>query len=816
MAVKFVCAGRLDPWDLLKPLVAVPKAEFKDPSAGVDENTEEPSESSDEAVAEHVGRLSLEPTEEPTTLTKQVPVPVPAMLEEPEDTQLTAVTPAPVAENISMEADPTDAAPIEEMQAPMETENSGFIMDLEGDAGIHVPKKLQKAPIVRAPSPVDENPGFFMDLDGDAEVHVPKKLQKPPVVRQPSPANSISSDGSEKIVFVPRSDRGRPPPTPKTQTSNASTNLNAPITPKSMPPTPKPVVTSTIVQSRTVTTSVTVSGPPTKAKEVSPADNYIQLNSQTGFNGQRATPGSKRRKSKGKGKAPASSKSADQEAYDDYVENVAATMRAEAKDDPYNELLKDPIFAAPRKRDLGDDDGNDAWTDESGDEDDEAEDDAAIEAYKNGWDSDHIRALQDQSTDEDEPRGLVSKILLRRKRCVGGIQYLVKWDGYDTDDARWVYKKHLDSSADVKIKRFEEKRSKNQKEQDDAYKAYKKAWDAENLRQLEDLSTDYEGSKGLVSRILLKRKRPSGLQYLIKWDGYDTDDASWIHEDNLDSSADVKVRRFEKKLLRIQAEGPSIEDSDSEDTDYNMDNTKDSDEEEDCEEDSEDDDEDDDEDDEGDTEDNDRKLAIVLQMQEDGVMAVDNYTELEELSDDFFPMGVGKKSKKQKKAKKSLLHIEADPYTGRYPNASKMAAQFDELDEFDVMDWERPSLTMGKKKKKGKGYQGDLEGIDPELREQIGNAWDKDRAAKKRRKIEREELRAQGLLGVKAQKTGKADLKEKYARGMTMTQVFDEIRQFMLRDHSRYLFPRFCSFLSPQGIISSTIANITTACHSRQ
>ncbi|KAI5789927.1 hypothetical protein FPQ18DRAFT_261297 [Pyronema domesticum] len=546
-------------------------------------------------------------------------------------------------------------------------------MDLEGDAEIHVPKKLQKAAIVRAPSPVDENPGFFMDLDGDSEVHVPKKLQKPPVVRQSSPANSISSDGSEKIVFVPRSNRGRPPPTPKTQPSNASTTLNAPITPKSMPPTPKPVVASTIVQSRTVTTSITVSGPSTKAKEVSPADNYIQLNGQTGFNGQRATPASKRPKSKGKGKAPASSKSADQEAYDDYVENVAATMLAEAKDDPYNELLKDPIFAALRKRDLGDEDGNDASTDDSGDEGDEAEDDAAIEAYKNGWDSDHI--------------------------------------------------------------------------------PYKKAWDAENLRELEDLSTDYEGSKGFVSRILLKRKRPSGLQYLIKWDGYDTDDASWIHEDNLDSSADVK--------------------------------TKDSDEEEDSEEDS----EDDDEDDDGDTEDDDRKLAILLQMQEDGMMAVDNFTELEELDDDFFPMGVGKKSKKQKKSKKSLLDIEADPYTGRYPSASKMAAQFDKLDEFDVMDWERPSLTMGKKKKKGKGYQGDLEGIDPELREQIGNAWHKDRVAKKLRKIQREEVRAQGLLGVKAQKTGKADLKEKYARGMTMTQVFDEIRQFMLRDHSSLALP---------------------------
>jgi hypothetical protein len=148
-------------------------------------------------------------------------------------------------------------------------------------------------------------------------------------------------------------------------------------------------------------------------------------------------------------------------------------------------------------------------------------------------------------------------------------------------------------------------------------------------------------------------------------------------------------------------------------------------------------------------------------------------------------MGVGKKSKQQKKraSKRGIPDITPDR-SGRYPSASKLASDYD---GFDVMDWERASLQNQKKVKKGKARIAALNLSDSELEATLNQSWMRDREKKKLRKIERQEMRLQGLLGVKAKKTGKPDLSEKYKEGMTMTQVFEEIKQFMMRDHNRLL-----------------------------
>jgi hypothetical protein len=56
-------------------------------------------------------------------------------------------------------------------------------------------------------------------------------------------------------------------------------------------------------------------------------------------------------------------------------------------------------------------------------------------------------------------------------------------------------------------------------------------------------------------------------------------------------------------------------------------------------------------------------------------------------------------------------------------------------------------------------------------------AWENDRIKKKERKEEREDLRAQGLLG---SKNGKPDLKQKYKEGMGIHAVKDEIKMFLM------------------------------------
>ena len=70
---------------------------------------------------------------------------------------------------------------------------------------------------------------------------------------------------------------------------------------------------------------------------------------------------------------------------------------------------------------------------------------------------------------------------------------------------------------------------------------------------------------------------------------------------------------------------------------------------------------------------------------------------------------------------------------------------------------------------------------DRELKEELTSAWDNDRAKKRLKKAEREELRMQGLLSSTGKK-GKADLSQKYLQGMTLKQVMDELRIFLQED----------------------------------
>ena len=391
-----------------------------------------------------------------------------------------------------------------------------------------------------------------------------------------------------------------------------------------------------------------------------PEADFLKLNGEPEWNGKRMTSGNKRRKPKGESKRQRNRRAADLEAIDDYLENITATMRAEAA-----ETGEMPSDGFGLLRDLG---GDDIWLDDSStDDDDAASDSDAVRKYKAGWDDDSIRDFDEISTDEEGPRGLISKVLNKRTRP-SGLQYLIKWDGYETDDATWTLSKKLDSLSDAKVKGFEE--------------AY-----AEKEAQMEESS----GSESS--------------------DEYDEDE-----------------------------------------------------------------DEDDDDDDE------DSKLAKLLQRHEEGLMGEDDdFANIIDFDDDFIPMS-GKRNRNKRQSRQTVPDITMDPRTGRYPSASEMASAYD---AFDVMDWERPSIS----RKKGKGRMAELNLSDSELEAQIEGSWQRDRMSKKLRKMEREQLRREGLLGVKAQKTGKINMLDKYKEGITMTQIYDEIREFMMREHSRYVCP---------------------------
>ena len=120
---------------------------------------------------------------------------------------------------------------------------------------------------------------------------------------------------------------------------------------------------------------------------------------------------------------------------------------------------------------------------------------------------------------------------------------------------------------------------------------------------------------------------------------------------------------------------------------------------------------------------------------------------------------------------------------GEFPSASKLA---DAYDEFDVMDYERPSLQQRHKKGKGKGRAPMIPqdyDADYDLARNLMSAHQADRDRKKAKKATRENYRKLGLLT--ATKDGQPDLRAKYPSGFTFDNVKTEIKAFLLSEHDR-------------------------------
>jgi hypothetical protein len=142
---------------------------------------------------------------------------------------------------------------------------------------------------------------------------------------------------------------------------------------------------------------------------------------------------------------------------------------------------------------------------------------------------------------------------------------------------------------------------------------------------------------------------------------------------------------------------------------------------------------------------------------------------------------------------------EARAYSKKTPKSARrvkqtldvsFATELEDLSygEFDIMDFERPSLQP-RKKGKGRRTEPDFELVvtDSDLEVTLRRAWNKDRETKKAKKEAREELRSQGLLGKK--KNGKPDLTEKYSEGLSVDEFRRELKDFLDSQKERISFP---------------------------
>lgn len=296
-------------------------------------------------------------------------------------------------------------------------------------------------------------------------------------------------------------------------------------------------------------------------------------------------------------------------------------------------------------------------------------------------------------------------------------------------------------------------------------------WDLSDIEDLQDLSVSNDDS-GAIQGVISKRERPSALQYLVVYEGYTVDDARSIRQTALESQSTLEQSPLQD--TDIDSETSLLSGSQiyrESDTDDELEALR-------------------------DEEDllqrrldrmTDEKLARLLAKQEELGMGSDevllfdddfgdnvddsDHIEAEHVSSTPKKFGPVRYQKQRTKRPKSPFH-HATTFAG--------TLDLNSYSGFDVMDRERPSLkTMGRQSAQP------FDISDTELQVSLSSAWHKDRLKKKVKKQEREELRAQGLLGKKNRK--KADLQAKYLEGMTIDQVKDEIRGFIFSTNERYL-----------------------------
>lgn len=295
-------------------------------------------------------------------------------------------------------------------------------------------------------------------------------------------------------------------------------------------------------------------------------------------------------------------------------------------------------------------------------------------------------------------------------------------------------------------------------------------WDSADLKDFDELSTSNEVLES-IEQVLSKRERPSGVQYLVLGTGYTIDEARWIPVSILNiHGAEDLIRDFEDS----QKNDHVSDESDMSDASLTVDEQAAQDLQEEL----------DDVEDGKNIEERckskltDEQVARLLSKQEelglgsDDLMLFDGGVFGTDRQEDFQVDGLWEQAVTQKapsSSRKTKWSRSSLPPTTAFADAIDQ----DPYNGFDIMDHQRPSL---RKTPKGRRRTLPIELSDSELEQSIHTAWEKDRTKKKMWKQEREELRAQGLLG----KKNKIDLKAKYSEGISMTEVKNEIKNFLL------------------------------------
>ena len=312
-------------------------------------------------------------------------------------------------------------------------------------------------------------------------------------------------------------------------------------------------------------------------------------------------------------------------------------------------------------------------------------------------------------------------------------------------------------------------------------------WGSADLEDYDEISTSNEILDG-IDKVLPKRERLSGVQYLITGAGSTIDDARWLPVGLLNrQGAESLVQKPGKPgtldhfLDSSNASGArlALDEQVAQDLQEDLDDK------------------------EGERVKArmiDEQLARLLSKQEELGLGSDDLTLL-----DGGDVGTDSQEESRldvpwERAVNYRVPTQWNETNHARTNSTSATAFAQTLDQdpyhgFDIMDRHRPSLQTKIKGRRGKLP---MELSDSELEQSMYTAWEKDRHNKRKQKQVREELRAQGLLG----KKNKLDLKAKYPDGISMTEVKKEIRDFLQSSMERCILPALLSNTNSHGKIA--------------